>query len=82
MHGPLRAAFVHRRFIAIDEDLCVGCAMCTKACPLKNVIRIDKGTGKAVVFAPYYCAGCLKCADRCPSKAIRSVTFDELNSIE
>lgn len=72
MHGPLRAAFVHRRYISIDEEACIGCAMCVKACPLKNVIRMDDDSGKAILNAPYYCAGCFKCAQRCPTKAIRA----------
>lgn len=79
MHGPLRAAFVHRRIVVIDEDLCVGCALCTKICPLKNVLRMDTATGKAIVNTPFRCAGCLKCVNRCPSKAIRPIDMTNID---
>lgn len=80
MHGPLRAAYVHRRYIVIDEETCVGCALCVKICPLKFVLKMDEESNKAVLQNPYYCAGCLKCVQRCPSKAISVATLADLGN--
>jgi len=71
MHGPIRDIFLHRRYINIDQTVCVGCRLCADLCPLNEVLAIDNQSGKATVHNPYLCAGCMKCVSRCPSKAIR-----------
>ncbi|MBW1769109.1 MAG: 4Fe-4S binding protein [Deltaproteobacteria bacterium] len=42
----------------IDRDLCNGCGICVKICPM-DVFRLDEDDGKAVIRYPedclYYC---------------------------
>ncbi len=78
LHGPQRYVFTHRKFIVIDEAVCVGCGICVTTCPLGNIIKLDEETGKAVAFNPMGCAGCFKCYERCPIKAIQMVELPEL----
>ncbi|NTU42240.1 MAG: 4Fe-4S dicluster domain-containing protein [Nitrospirales bacterium] len=60
--------------IAIDRELCKGCAYCVMACP-KKCIDIDKGFNAAGYFpahfsSPESCTGCAVCAGMCPEIAI------------
>ncbi len=73
MHGPQRDMFIHRRYAVIDSELCIGCTLCVKICPLHEAIKMVDGTRKATITDPYKCAGCLNCVSRCPAKAINFV---------
>ena len=56
-------------YVEVDEDLCNGCVLCMKACPMKairvrdNVARIEG-----------VCIDCMECARVCPQGAIRGVS--------
>jgi NAD-dependent dihydropyrimidine dehydrogenase PreA subunit len=77
MHGPLREYFSNRRFVFIDADKCVGCALCLRCCPISGVLRESEDGQKIVVAARGLCAGCMKCFDRCPARAINLRTRQE-----
>lgn len=51
--------------LKIDPSKCIGCGICAKNCPTKN-IRIENG--KAVASAK--CTMCYRCVDYCPKQAI------------
>jgi len=51
----------------VDSDLCIGCKICEKVCPVLAIEVIDK---KAVVNSDR-CRGCSNCAERCPKYAIK-----------
>ena len=51
--------------LKIDSSKCVGCGLCAKNCPTKN-INIVKG--KAV--ASSQCTMCYRCIDHCPKQAM------------
>ena len=54
----------------VAEDVCVGCRLCTVACPF-GTVNLDSGTGKAVKCD--LCEGSPLCVDACPTKAITYV---------
>ena len=54
----------------VDKDLCIGCKICQKVCPVYAITVIDK---KAVVQDDRKCMGCANCADRCPKYAVKMV---------
>lgn len=61
--------------IAINEDRCKGCWLCTKACP-RNLVQVAdylniKGYRPARFVDPDgQCIGCAFCAMMCPDVAI------------
>ena len=74
-----------RGIAKIDEEKCVGCGLCAKACPqhliqvvpTENTIQpqcanLDKGP-KAIQGCAVSCIGCRICEKYCPCKAIKVV---------
>jgi heterodisulfide reductase subunit A-like polyferredoxin len=57
----------------IDFDLCVGCGMCLKHCPLDALQIVDK----KVSIDRNICGICGACEDVCPKKCI-TITDIEL----
>ena len=55
--------------IAIQSDLCDGCGICLRSCPV-DVLRLDGSTQKAYVAYSKDCHVCGLCEDDCPQRAI------------
>ena len=51
----------------IQQEKCVGCGLCVKACPM-DVIRLEGA--KAAVRYVEECMCCAACEDVCPAGAI------------
>ena len=68
---PLSAAHgteVPRAVAVIDENWCIGCTLCLKACPTDAILGINKRMH--TVIAPP-CTGCELCLPACPVDCIR-----------
>ncbi|NMB04259.1 MAG: 4Fe-4S binding protein [Tissierellia bacterium] len=68
-----------RQVIEIDQDLCIGCGLCTKACHQGAIQLVD---GKAKLMSDSYCDGLGMCLPNCPVDAIKLIeketsAFDE-----
>lgn len=59
----------------VDEALCIGCGVCTKACPWA-VITVNPETHKASKC--YLCDGSPECARACPTGALKYVAWTDL----
>ncbi|MCV0440861.1 MAG: electron transport complex subunit RsxB [Hydrogenophaga sp.] len=60
IEGPLTVA-------VIDEDWCIGCTLCIKACPTDAIVGISRRMH--TVVEPY-CTGCELCLPVCPVDCI------------
>ena len=58
--GPLTVAI-------IDEDWCIGCTLCIKACPVDAIIGTNKAMHTVIESA---CTGCELCIPACPVDCI------------
>lgn len=53
--------------VKVLAELCVGCRLCTKTCPV-NAVRME---GKLAVIDGAACMGCGACVRSCPKKALK-----------
>lgn len=56
----------------VDAQACVGCGMCSQACPW-NMPRVDTETGKSTK-----CISCGRCAEQCPNGAIQFIDWEDI----
>jgi Na+-translocating ferredoxin:NAD+ oxidoreductase subunit B len=54
----------------IDEDLCIGCVKCIKACPVDAIMGAQKYMHTVI---KKYCTGCELCIPSCPVDCISMV---------
>lgn len=61
IEGPLTLA-------RIDEDWCIGCTLCIKACPTDAILGANKQMHTVI---PQHCTGCELCIPVCPVDCIQ-----------
>jgi Na+-translocating ferredoxin:NAD+ oxidoreductase subunit B len=66
--NPANGAEVPRQVMFIDEDWCIGCTLCIKACPVDAIVGSSKHM-HTIIEA--YCTGCALCLPVCPVDCIR-----------
>ncbi len=54
----------------IDEDVCIGCTVCIKACPVDAILGTTKQMHTVIASE---CTGCEKCVEPCPVDCIYMV---------
>jgi thioredoxin reductase/ferredoxin len=64
----------------IDENRCIGCASCVKACPEESVLGLIQG--KAVLVEASNCIGHGACKTACPTMAIQLVFGTEERGVD
>lgn len=69
-----KAPFFHA--ITIDQDTCIGCSHCMKACPTE-ALRLRNGKA---VLTPDRCIDCGNCFKVCPTKSF-SIKQDDFDNI-
>ncbi|MBQ7631169.1 MAG: EFR1 family ferrodoxin [Paludibacteraceae bacterium] len=59
---------------SVNPDKCIGCGICSKVCPQKNIVlsELDEPTAKANAIANIgpHCTWCLSCVHFCPQQAM------------
>ena len=56
-----------RRLAVIDEQWCIGCTLCIKACPVDCIVGAPKLMHTVI---PELCTGCELCIPACPVDCI------------
>ncbi len=67
---PARGAEGPRRLAVIDEDWCIGCTLCIKACPVDCIVGASKQMHTVIESL---CTGCELCVPPCPVDCIAMV---------
>jgi ferredoxin len=60
--------------IALNEDLCVNCGLCTSVCPTQALTMSDEDK---LVFDSEKCVACQMCVTTCPMRAMSVNYFDQ-----
>jgi len=53
-----------------NEEMCIGCGKCEKACPIDMIEMVDTPTGKKPSINQDLCIGCGVCVRNCPNKSL------------
>ncbi len=73
---PYHAESVLNQVAVINEDNCIGCMLCIKACPVDAIIGSSKQLHTVLTNA---CTGCGLCLPPCPTSCIDFVSVSTPN---
>ena len=66
--SPVHGQEGPRTVAVIDEDWCIGCTLCIKACPTDAILGLNKRMHTVIAA---HCTGCELCVPACPVDCIR-----------
>src|SRR6185437_8485754 len=68
--NPENGKIAHAKIAIIDEDICIGCTLCIKACPVDAVLGSNKMMHTIIEIE---CTGCDLCVPVCPVDCISMI---------
>ena len=54
----------------VNPDKCIGCGICSKVCPQRNIVLTDNENDKPLAAVGPHCTWCLSCVHFCPQQAM------------
>ncbi|MBX9597851.1 MAG: electron transport complex subunit RsxB [Burkholderiales bacterium] len=72
--NPANGTIKPRQLVVIDEDVCIGCTLCIKACPVDAIVGANKMLHTVITSE---CTGCDLCIPACPVDCIH--LYDDPN---
>ncbi len=74
--NPSNGTIKPRQLAIIDEDVCIGCTLCIKACPVDAILGSNKMMHTVISSE---CTGCDLCIPVCPVDCILTVEDQDQN---
>ena len=66
----LQRKFAQTTTPSVNPDKCIGCGICSKVCPQRNIVLTDRENDKPLAAVGPHCTWCLSCVHFCPQQAM------------